>query len=123
MRLVLSVALFLFCSLCLADEWEDALQLDSWDEVQAYWQIEQLPRMDDLSAQPEFNEYLHVELETLIRTDGVPETRVVRSSGNPAFDRSSADVTDLLRFKATEAHDPPRAVVYPHSAHTQPAGD
>ena len=123
MRLVLSVVLFLFCSLCLADEWEDALQLDSWDEVQAYWQIEQLPRMDDLSAQPEFNEYLHVELETLNRTDGVPETRVVQSSGNSAFDRSSADVTDLLRFKATEAHDPPRAVVYPHSAHTQSAGD
>src|SRR5690625_7504240 len=76
-RLVLSVALFLFCSLCLADEWEDALQLDSWDEVQAYWQIEQLPRMVDLSTQPHFIEYLHVVLETILCTACLSVPRVV----------------------------------------------
>src|SRR5690554_4025213 len=113
----------MFCGLCLADEWEDALHLDSWEEVQTYWQIERLPQMDDLSRQPRFNESLRVELETLIRTDGVPVTRVVQSSGNSAFDRSSVEVTDLLRFRATEAHDPPRAIVYPHSAQTQATSD
>ena len=123
MRLVLAVVLFVFCSLCLADEWEDALQLDSWEEAQTYWQIERFPQVDDLSAPPELDEYFRVELETLIRTDGVPQSRVVQSSGNSAFDRWSVDLNNMLRFRATETHDPPRAVVYPHTMHTQTTSD
>lgn len=123
MRIILVVALFLFSGLCSADEWDQALHLESWEEAQSYWSIARHFQTDEISGPPKINEPLQLKLESLIKKDGVPLARVVQSSGNPDYDQFAVEIHNTLRFRPTEENDPPRAVVFPVKFATQGNGE
>lgn len=96
-----------------ADEWDDALRLDSYEALGEYWTADEVPleALRDLLA---FREPLRVEMDLLVREDGTVISRISEPSGNDAYDSAVRDAVEQYRYESTPDNSPPKAVIVPY---------
>jgi len=113
MRHFIVIVLLCASANAVADEWDEALQLDSYGALEEFWETDVLP-MDSLRKLMVFREPLRTEVDVLIREDGTTVGRITAGSGNEEFDAAVMEVVGRYRYRPTEQNDPPQPVVVPY---------
>lgn len=113
MRHFIVIVLLCVSASAVADEWGEALQLDSYGELKEFWKTDVVP-MDALRELLKFQGPLRTEVDVLIRKDGTAIGRITTSAGNEEFDSAVMDVVEQYRYRPTEKNDPPQPVVVPY---------
>lgn len=113
MRYFIAIILLCVSASSIADEWDEALKLDSYDELEEFWESDVVP-MDAMREMLRFQGPLRTEVDVLIRKDGTAVGRITSSSGNEEYDSGVMKIVEQYRYRPTEQNDPPRPVVVPY---------
>lgn len=113
MRYFIGIILLCVSASSIADEWDEALKLDSYGELEEFWESDVVP-MDAMREMLRFQGPLRTEVDVLIRKDGTAVGRITSSSGNEEYDLGVMKIVEQYRYRPTEQNDPPRAVVVPY---------
>jgi hypothetical protein len=118
MRKFIMLLLMAHVAAVSADDWGDAITVDSIEELHNYWRLSETPSAEEHA--PVFEaaggaSLLHVEMRILVRSDGTVDARISESSGNEGYDLAVRELTEKFLYEPTETNSPVQAVNAPFS--------